>query len=82
VTSLFSSIVFAAEQLPVKAIWFHTQARPFQGVYGGLGVGGLINFFNTKTTTTLRYPSLAFFANSQNNAINAGLRMKPNCLNR
>jgi opacity protein-like surface antigen len=71
-TSFCTGSVYAAEQQPANSIWFHTQAKPFQGVYGGLGVGGLINLFNTNTTTTLSFPSSAFFANSQNNAVNAG----------
>jgi opacity protein-like surface antigen len=71
-TSLGVGPVYAAKPQPANPIWFHTQANPFQGVYGGVGIGGSINFSNTTTNTTLSYPSSAFFANSQNNAINAG----------
>jgi opacity protein-like surface antigen len=58
---------YAKDLQPTKAYLSHSAEHPFQGLYGGVGVGGMFNQTNTKTSTTLPFPSSAFFANSQNN---------------
>lgn len=64
--SLFAISANAGDLLPI-----HAKEQPFQGLYAGLGLGGFATQFKTNTTTTLSFPSSAFFANSSNSSINA-----------
>ncbi len=52
---------------------FQTIDKPaFGGFYVGAGLGGTFSQYKTINTTTLLFPSAAFFANSQNTAYNSG----------
>lgn len=55
-----------------------SQSSVFSGGYGGAGLGGVLGQFKTETTTSLLYPSSAFFAGNQNNANNLGTNVIAN----
>lgn len=74
ILSMSPLCLFAAEPSSRSNNFFtSTQAAPnFKGFYAGIGGGGIIGQFKTNTTTTLSYPSSAFFSNSDNSTNNIG----------